>query len=67
LENPRRIWKDNIKLDLENSNGKELTGFIWLTLRVSDMLLQIQLWISGSEKCDEFLDYLKPFSLRESG
>jgi hypothetical protein len=60
LGRPRRRWKDNIKMDLQDVGGGVLTGFNWLRIGTAGgNLCECGNKLSGSIKCREFLDYLQ--------
>jgi hypothetical protein len=58
LERPRRIWKDNINMDLREIGFEGVrvwTGFTWLRIGTGGGSCEHGDEPSGSRKCGEFL------------
>jgi hypothetical protein len=57
LGRPRRRWKDNIKMDLQEVGGGVVeTGWSWLRIGTGGGHLWVRWGTFGFHKCGEFLD-----------
>jgi hypothetical protein len=56
LGRPRRIWEDNIKMDLREVRCEVWTALRWLMIETGAGICECGNEPSGSIKCGEFLD-----------
>ena len=56
LGRPKRSWKDNIKMDLQEMGCEVGTGSSWLSIGTGGGHCECGNEPSGSMKCGEFLD-----------
>jgi len=52
LQRPKRLWQDDVKIDLKETDGKLWTGFIWFSGIVSSgrfcaVEMNLQFLLSG--------------------